>query len=68
MAAKIDDERGKAARERTFLPKRELAERTALDRNKIDRKENGGTEVYPRTISKLGEALSVNPASLTLKD
>jgi hypothetical protein len=36
-----------------------------LDRSTIGRIEDGVTEVYPRTIRKIAEALSVDPASLT---
>ena len=63
---KIDGEKVRAARERAFLSKGELAERAELDRNTIGRIENlGTTEVHPRTIRKIAEALSVDPASLT---
>jgi transcriptional regulator with XRE-family HTH domain len=62
---KVDGQKVKAARERAFLSKRELAERTGLDRSTIGRIEDGVTEVYPRTIRKIAEALSVDPASLT---
>ena len=61
---KIDGEKVRAARERAFLSKRELAERAGLDRNTIGRIEDGVTEVYPRTIRNIAEALSVDPASL----
>ena len=62
---KIDGQRVKATRELAFLSKRELAERAGLDRSTIARIEDGVTEVYPRTIRKIAEALSVDPASLT---
>jgi predicted transcriptional regulator len=63
---KIDGEKVRAARERAFLSKGELAERAELDRNTIGRIENlGTTEVHPRTIRKIAESLSVDPASLT---
>jgi transcriptional regulator with XRE-family HTH domain len=62
---KIDGQRVKATRERAFLSRRELAERAGLDRSTISRIEDGVTEVYPRTIRKIAEALSVDPASLT---
>ena len=61
---KIDGQKSEAARERAFLSKRELAERAGLDRSTIGRIEEGVTEVYPRTIRKIAEALSVDPASL----
>jgi transcriptional regulator with XRE-family HTH domain len=61
---KIDGEKVRAARERAFLSKRELAEKAGLDRTTVGRIEDGVTEVYPRTIRKLAEALSVDPASL----
>ncbi len=61
---KIDGEKVRAARESAFLSKRELAEKAGLDRSTVGRIEDGVTEVYPRTIRKLAEALSVDPASL----
>jgi len=61
---KIDGEKVRAARERAFLSKRELAEKAGLDRSTVGRIEDGVTEVYPRTIRKLAEALSVDHASL----
>jgi transcriptional regulator with XRE-family HTH domain len=61
---KVDGQKVKEARERAFLSKRELAERAELDRSTIGRIEEGVTEVYPRTIRKIAEALSVDPASL----
>ena len=66
---KIDGENVRVAREQAFLSKGELAERAALDRNTIGRIENSGTtEVHPRTIRKIAEALSVDPASLVPKE
>jgi transcriptional regulator with XRE-family HTH domain len=65
---RIDGEKVRAARERAFLSKSELAERSELNRNTIGRIEEGITEVYPRTIRKIAEALSVDPASLTPKE
>jgi transcriptional regulator with XRE-family HTH domain len=63
---KIDGEKVRAARERSFLSKSELADRAGLNRNTIGRIEEARTtEVYPRTIRKIAEALSVDPASLT---
>jgi transcriptional regulator with XRE-family HTH domain len=65
---KIDGEKVRTARERAFLSKRELAERAGLDRSTIGRIEDGVTEVYPRTIRKIAEALSTDPASLVPKE
>jgi transcriptional regulator with XRE-family HTH domain len=63
---KIDGEKVRAARERAFLSKSELADRAGLNRNTIGRVEEArATEVYPRTIRKIAEALSVDPTSLT---
>ncbi|MBA2783733.1 MAG: helix-turn-helix transcriptional regulator [Rubrobacteraceae bacterium] len=62
---KIDGEKVRAVRERAFLSKRELAEMAGLDRSTVGRIEDGVTEVYPRTIRMIAEALSVDPASLT---
>jgi len=61
---RIDGEKVRAARERAFLSKRELADRAGLDRNTVGRIEASVTEVYPRTIRRIAEALSVDPASL----
>ncbi len=62
---KVDGQKVRKARESAFLSKRELAERAGLDRSTVGRIEDGITEVYPRTIRKIAEALSVEPASLT---
>jgi transcriptional regulator with XRE-family HTH domain len=65
---KIDGEKVRTARERAFLSKRELAQRAGLDRSTIGRIEDGVSEVYPRTIRKIAEALSTDPASLVPKE
>jgi transcriptional regulator with XRE-family HTH domain len=63
---KIDGEKVQAARERRFLSQRELADRAGINRNTVWRIETSGlTEVHPRTIRKIAEALSVDPATLT---
>ncbi len=63
---KIDGEKVRAARERAFLSKGELADRAGLNRNTIGGIETSGTsDRHPRTIRKIAEALSVDPASLT---
>jgi transcriptional regulator with XRE-family HTH domain len=69
LDVKIDGEKVRAARERAFLSKSELAHRADLNRNTIGRiEESNTTEVYPRTIRKIAEALSVDPASLVPKE
>jgi transcriptional regulator with XRE-family HTH domain len=66
---RIDGEKVRVARERAFLSKSELAQRAGLNRNTIGRiEESETTEVYPRTIRKIAEALSVDPASLVPKE
>jgi transcriptional regulator with XRE-family HTH domain len=65
---RIDGQKVRAARERAFLSKRELADEAGLDRSTVGRIEDGVAEVYPRTIRKIANALSVDPASLTPKD
>jgi len=63
---RIDGEKVRAAREGAFLSQRELAEKATLNHNTVWRIEGSAvTEVHPRTIRKLAEALSVDPASLT---
>ena len=63
---KIDGQKVRATRERAFLWKSELADKAGLNRNTIGRNEEAhATEVYPRTIRKIAEALTVDPASLT---
>jgi transcriptional regulator with XRE-family HTH domain len=63
---RIDGDKVRAVREGTFLSQRELAEKAGLNHNTVWRIEGGGSvDVHPRTIRKLAEALSVNPASLT---
>jgi transcriptional regulator with XRE-family HTH domain len=66
---KIDGERVRAAREGAYLSKGELAEKAELNRNTIGRIENAGvTDVHPRTIRKIAEALSVDPAYIAPKE
>ena len=63
---RIDGDKVRAVREGAFLSQRELAEKAELNHNTVWRIEGGGSvDVHPRTIRKLAEALSVNPASLT---
>ena len=63
---KINGETVRAVRERRYLSQRELAERAGINRNTVWRIEGSGlTEVHPRTIRKIAEALSVDPATLT---
>jgi transcriptional regulator with XRE-family HTH domain len=62
---KIDGEKVREARERRFFSQRELADRADVNRNTVWRIETSGqTDVHPRTIRRLAEALSVDPASL----
>ena len=62
---KIDGEKVRTMRERAFLSQRELADKAGLNHNTVWRIEgSGAAEVHPRTIRKLAEALSVDPASL----
>jgi DNA-binding XRE family transcriptional regulator len=62
---KIDGGKVRAAREEKFLSQRELAGKAGINHNTIWRIEGGASvEVHPRTIRKLAEALSVDPASL----
>ncbi len=66
VEVKIDGEKVRTARERAFLSQRELAEKAGLNHNTVWRIEgSGSTDVHPRTIRKLAEALSIDPASLT---
>jgi transcriptional regulator with XRE-family HTH domain len=63
---KIDGDKVRAARERRFFSQRELAEKAGINHNTVWRIEGAGpVEVHPRTIRKIAEALSVDPASLT---
>ena len=62
---KIDGEKVRITRERAFLSQRELADKAGLNHNTVWRIEGSGVaEVHPRTIRKIAEALSVEPASL----
>jgi transcriptional regulator with XRE-family HTH domain len=66
VVREIDGKKVRAAREGAFLSVSELAEKAHVDRNTVGRIEKGGiVRVQPRTIRKLAEALSVDPASLT---
>ena len=62
---RIDGEKVRATREQRFLSQRELADKAGVNRNTVWRIETSGhTDVHPRTIRRLAEALSVDPASL----
>jgi transcriptional regulator with XRE-family HTH domain len=63
---RIDGDKVRSAREQRFLSQRELAAKAGVNHNTIWRIEGGNSvEVHPRTIRKIAEALSVDPASLT---
>ncbi len=63
---KIDGRKVQEAREQKFFSQRELAGKAGVNHNTVWRIEGGGSiEVHPRTIRKLAEALSIDPASLT---
>ena len=63
---KIDGDKVRAAREKRFFSQRELAGKAGINHNTIWRIEGAGAaEVHPRTIRKIAEALSVDPATLT---
>lgn len=63
---RVDGEKVRVARDRAFLSQRELAEKAGLNRFTVGRIERiGPTEVHPRTIRKIAQALAVDPASLT---
>ncbi len=63
---KMDGGKVRAAREQKFLSQRELAEKAGVNHNTVWRIEGGASiEVHPRTIRKIAEALSVDPATLT---
>ena len=66
---KIDGAKVRVAREQRFLSQRELADKAQMNHNTVWRIESTGlADVHPRTIRKLAEALSVDPASLTPKE
>jgi transcriptional regulator with XRE-family HTH domain len=63
---KIDGEKVRAVREQRFFSQRELAGKASVNHNTVWRIEGDtSVEVHPRTIRKIAEALSVDPASLT---
>jgi transcriptional regulator with XRE-family HTH domain len=63
---KIDGGKVRVAREVKFFSQRELASLAGVNHNTIWRIEGGSSvEVHPRTIRKIAEAHSVDPASLT---
>jgi transcriptional regulator with XRE-family HTH domain len=62
---RIDGEKVRVAREQRFLSQRELADKADINRNTVWRIETSGlTDVHPRTIRRLAEALNVDPASI----
>jgi transcriptional regulator with XRE-family HTH domain len=63
---RIDGEKVRVVREKQFLSQRELAGKAGINHNTVWRVEGSNSiEVHPRTIRKIAEALSVDPASLT---
>ena len=63
---RIDGDKVRFAREQRFFSQRELAAKAGVNHNTIWRIEGSSSvEVHPRTIRKIAEALSVDPASLT---
>lgn len=54
----------KELREARALSLRELSERSGVGRNTILRIEHGHTNVWPRTVRHLAEALGVEPREL----
>jgi transcriptional regulator with XRE-family HTH domain len=69
MNVKIYGEKVRAAREGAYLSKGELAAKANLNRNTIGRIENADvSDVHPRTIRKIAEALSVDPAFIASKE
>ena len=69
MNVKIYGEKVRAAREGAYLSKGELAAKANLNRNTIGRIENADvSDVHPRTIRKIAEALSVAPAFIAPKE
>jgi transcriptional regulator with XRE-family HTH domain len=66
---RIDGKKVRTAREQRFFSQRELADKAELNHNTVWRIETSDpTDVHPRTIRKLAEALSVDPASLVPKE
>lgn len=66
---KIDGEKLRVARDKAFLSQGELAEKAGVNRNTINRAEKGSAiQVQPRTIRKVAEALSIDPASLVSEE
>lgn len=66
---KIDGEKVRAVREQRFFSQRELAGKAGINHNTVWRIEgDNSVEVHPRTIRRIAEALSVDPASLTPKE
>ncbi len=62
---RIDGDKVREAREQRFYSQRELADKASVNRNTVWRIETSGyTEVHPRTIRRLAEALSIDPSSL----
>ena len=66
---KIEGDKVRAAREKRFFSQRELASKAGINHNTVWRIEGAGpVEVHPRTIRRIAEALSVDPATLTPKE
>jgi transcriptional regulator with XRE-family HTH domain len=64
VAVNVDGERLREAREQALLSRRELAEKSGVSMDTIQRVELGEGGAFGRTIRKLAEALSVDPQEL----
>ncbi len=66
---KIDGGKVRTVREERFFSQRELADKAGINHNTVWRIEGGDSiEVHPRTIRKIAQALSVDPASIAPKE
>ena len=63
----VDVQRFKELREERALSFRELAAEAGVSRNTIYRIENGQSEVLPRTLRRLANALGVEPREITVR-
>ena len=64
MAVNVDGEKLRVVRERALLSRRELAEKSGVSMDTIQRVELGEGGAFGRTVRRLAEALDIDPEEL----
>jgi len=64
VAVNVDGEKLRVVRERALLSRRELAEKSGVSMDTIQRVELGEGGAFGRTVRRLAEALNIDPEEL----